>query len=184
MTTNNSVNVGLSGATGTGNFVGSSSPSLITPNIGVATAASVAFSPTTNGIVGTSTNNNASSGYVGEVITAIAGGVSLSNNINIDTTSISLTAGDWDVQGFVIFATVTANLTSTSGWINTTSATKPGNNIYALFQWVSAVGSTNMSVPYQRISIATTTTVYLSVVATFSSGSVTGSGTISARRAR
>lgn len=37
MATNNAVNVPLSGSTGTGNFVGANSPSLITPNLGVGT---------------------------------------------------------------------------------------------------------------------------------------------------
>jgi hypothetical protein len=41
MTTNNAVNVGLSGSTGSGNFVGATSPTLVTPTIGVATATSV-----------------------------------------------------------------------------------------------------------------------------------------------
>lgn len=41
MSTNNSVNVRLSGSTGTGNFVGATSPTLITPIIGVATATTV-----------------------------------------------------------------------------------------------------------------------------------------------
>jgi len=34
MTTNNSVDVGLSGSTGTGNFVGATSPTLVTPALG------------------------------------------------------------------------------------------------------------------------------------------------------
>lgn len=41
MATNNAVNVGLSGATGTGNFVGANTPTLITPILGVATATSI-----------------------------------------------------------------------------------------------------------------------------------------------
>ncbi len=40
MATNNSVNSPLSGTTGTGNFVGSTSPTLVTPSIGVATGTS------------------------------------------------------------------------------------------------------------------------------------------------
>lgn len=43
MTTNNSVNVGLSGSTGSGTFVGATSPTLVTPVIGVATATSINF---------------------------------------------------------------------------------------------------------------------------------------------
>jgi len=41
MATNNQVNVGLSGSTGTGSFVGSTSPTLTTPTLGAATATSV-----------------------------------------------------------------------------------------------------------------------------------------------
>lgn len=41
--TNNAVNTSLSGQTGTGNFVGATSPTLITPAIGVATATSINF---------------------------------------------------------------------------------------------------------------------------------------------
>lgn len=46
MTTNNSVNVGLAGATGSGNFVGANTPTLITPVLGVASATSVNFGGT------------------------------------------------------------------------------------------------------------------------------------------
>lgn len=44
MTTNNAVNVPLSGNTGTGNFVGSTSPTLVTPTLGAASATSLSVS--------------------------------------------------------------------------------------------------------------------------------------------
>jgi len=43
MATNNAVNTSLSGQTGTGNFVGANTPTLITPVLGAATATSVNF---------------------------------------------------------------------------------------------------------------------------------------------
>ncbi len=43
MATNNNVNTPLSGNTGTGNFVGANTPTLITPVLGVATATSLGF---------------------------------------------------------------------------------------------------------------------------------------------
>lgn len=46
MATNNAVNTTLSGQTGTGNFVGATSPTLITPILGVAAATSVNFGGT------------------------------------------------------------------------------------------------------------------------------------------
>ena len=42
MTTNNIVNVGLSGSTGTGNFVGATSPTLITPALGTPASGNLA----------------------------------------------------------------------------------------------------------------------------------------------
>ena len=41
MATNNALNVGLSGASGTGNFAGTTSPSFTTPSLGVADATSI-----------------------------------------------------------------------------------------------------------------------------------------------
>lgn len=41
MATNNAVNTSLSGQTGTGNFVGATTPTLVTPILGVATATSI-----------------------------------------------------------------------------------------------------------------------------------------------
>lgn len=47
MATNNAVNTTLSGQTGTGTFVGSTSPTLVTPALGVATATSMNFGGST-----------------------------------------------------------------------------------------------------------------------------------------
>ncbi len=43
MATNNQLNLPLSGSTGTGNFVGANTPTLITPVLGVSTATSINF---------------------------------------------------------------------------------------------------------------------------------------------
>jgi hypothetical protein len=43
MTTQNSVDVGLSGNSGTGSFVGNNSPTLVSPSLGVAAATSINF---------------------------------------------------------------------------------------------------------------------------------------------
>ena len=53
MATNNAINSGLSGSTGTGAVVGSNSPALVTPAIGVATATSlnIGASTTISGVI-------------------------------------------------------------------------------------------------------------------------------------
>ena len=47
MATINGIGNGLSGTTGTGNFVGANTPTLVTPTLGVATATSINFGGTT-----------------------------------------------------------------------------------------------------------------------------------------
>lgn len=150
------------------------------------TFASVAFS-SASGIIGTTTNNNAAAGSVGELISSqvlAASGVSLTNNISANVTSISLTAGDWDVYGnvYCVFSTLGLNVV---GWISATSATLPDTSRVVQIG-ISPAGLVNngLTVPYVRVSVASTTTYYLSGYATFATGTATLSGGIFARRAR
>jgi hypothetical protein len=174
MTTNNSVNSPLSGTTGTGNFVGATSPTLVTPTLGAATATSIAFSPTTGGIIGTTAADNANAGDVGEMISSViasASGVTFSNGVNHDLTSISLTAGDWDVWGNITYTGTT--ITSGYSWINTSSATQPDNSVNNYISPVATSVQLGVSAPTIRTNISSTTTVYIS-------GNVTGTGTLKA----
>jgi len=92
-------------------FTGTNDPSLSNTSVTISsggdiTATSIIFNPTTGGILGTTTNNNASAGYVGEFVSSevlIGSAVSISANTATDLTSISLTAGDWDVWANVGF---------------------------------------------------------------------------------
>ncbi len=153
--------------------------SLTTPNLGVATATSIAFNPTTGGIVGTPTNNNAATGYVGEVVTSTSGSTSLAVSDTVyNLTSISLTAGDWDVRAYEVLGTATPS--SWYGGISTTSATVQT----PFFQVYPTSFPASLSVPYRRISIAATTTVYLVAAATFGGSAPSSTGIITARRAR
>lgn len=188
MATNNAVNSGLAGTTGTGSFVGSTSPSLVTPTLGAATATSLTFSPTTGGIVGTTTNDNADAGKVGEFISSVlasGSAVSLTSTTSADITSISLTAGDWDVFGNIGFIFTGTTSPSWNCWISATSATAPDISLYSggaiLGALTTGVGD---ATPYFRASLSGTTTIYLSARANFAGGSATGCGGIYARRVR
>ena len=139
-------------------------------------------------VAGTSTNDNAAAGNVGEFVTSHvneSSGVSMTNNVATDITSISLTAGDWDVFGNVSMINNGSQLAQYGQcWASLTSATKPDNSLTAAMygptttlQWVY------LAIPPLRVSIASTTTVYLSGQMG-SNGTITGSGTISARRVR
>jgi len=144
-----------------------------------------------NGIVGTTTNNNADAGYVGEFVTAsrsTASPLSLTSTIPAAVTSISLTAGDWDVwaKGGIIPSTG-VNATLISGDINTTSGASFDANTAISALPINGVlynQPYTFSIEARRASLSATTTYYLNVGINFSGGSVTGFGTIYARRRR
>jgi hypothetical protein len=187
MTTQNGLNLILSGSTGTGNFVGANTPTLITPNLGVANATSLAFSPSTNGIIGTTTNNNAASGNVGEFFESIISGassISLTTATPANITSFSLPAGDWDIHGTISITSSGNLLTIAAGWTSLSSATVPDISLYNFLTDSTPFTHWGSNAPYLRVSIATSTTVYLSCSATFGSGTVTACGGIFARRVR
>jgi hypothetical protein len=141
---------------------------------------------------GTTTNDNASSGNIGEYIssTVVSGSaVSLTNNTAKDITSISLTAGDWDVWGTVIsLAGGSTTSNQLIGWISTTSATlpsAPNGGAYSQLQLTFSTGASNsLPVGPTRLSLVSTTTVYLSVFSAFAVSTMSAYGFIGARRVR
>lgn len=137
--------------------------------------------------VGTNTNDNAPSGYVGEYISsnvARGSGTTLTTAVTSNITSISLTPGDWDVSGLVAYSGVA--LAQFQGAVSTVSASipvagPPGQGLVLLTGAQSGeFGATVMG----RITLTTTTAVYLVLNAVFSGGSAQGYGFIGARRAR
>jgi hypothetical protein len=168
------------------------------PAIGGTTAAAGSFTTLnasstitpsqTAGIVGTTTNNNANTGSFGEYQTATNSATSLTNGTPANATSISLTAGDWDVSGVARFnpggSATTSNMTA---GISTTSATFGAFQTYTVtvVPFSSTSGnSTTIPTPAVRISVASTTTVYLVAVCAFSASTMTADGFIRARRVR
>jgi hypothetical protein len=192
MATSNQVNVGLSGSTGSGSFVGSTSPTLVTPVLGVATATSLTFNPTTGGIVGTTTNDNTTAGDVGELIESeilVGSAVALVTATNKDITSISLTAGDWDVWGNVIIAPAAGTTTTAiAAWVHTVSATGPtvpNKGAYDARQYSGFASATQgVSLGMRRYSLSGTTTIYLECVCNFAVSTCSAYGYIGARRRR
>lgn len=160
------------------------------------------FTPSqTNGIVGTTTNNNANAGSVGEFICAqvtnggsptgcatnVSTPVALTTATPANVTSISLTAGDWDVQGWIGFiggATTTVTFAGSS--VSTTSATVglqaiSFTNGVAVFGSVGIIG---LTAPKLRVSAASTITVYLVTNQSFGTSTMSATGFIGARRVR
>lgn len=115
----------------------------------------------------------------------VGSAVGLSNGIAKDVTSISLSAGDWDVEAALVLGSASgAVITQTIGWTSTVSATLPtfpNNGAIAMIQATLAANSgAALSIGRQKISGPTT--VYLSGLASFGSGSANAYGFISARR--
>jgi len=164
-----------------------SSPSIITPVI----TTSLAFTPTTGGIIGTTTNDSTTTGNVGEHISAtLAAGsaISLSTNVAANVTSISLTAGDWDISGTVYFTSAaTTNLVFTAAGSSATSATFDGTigkYCQSLWGYVPGSGVACEHVPLFRTSLSTTTTIFIVVLCQFTVSTLTAHGYLRARRIR
>lgn len=146
--------------------------------------------------LGTATNDNAAAGNIGEFISSsipLGSAVNLTSATAQDITSVTLTAGDWDCWGNLAFhpgaSTVTTLL---QGWINTTSATAPTHpNGGGEFRSASGSGGFLTTsdayvypVGFMRLSLASTTTVYLSVQTSFTTSTLSGYGFLGCRRAR
>lgn len=143
------------------------------------------FSPSsTNGIAGTTTNDNANAGSWGEYVTASFASVALTSGVNNNPTSISLTAGDWDIDGGVVITASTNNMTNITGGITTTAGSLPAPGYYWNVQQSTGFLAYSAALPHQRLSLTATTTVYVILNVTFASGTAATSGIIRARRVR
>ena len=178
-------------ATGSGGLARATSPTFVTPILGAGSATSLTFTSTA-GIIGTTTNDNAAAGSVGEFISSsVAAGsaVSLTTLTPANVTSISLTAGDWDLSGCAFFtAGATTATTTIIGAINTTSATLPtsATNGYTIWQGATVSGNIlpSLSLWSFRLSLSGTTTVYLVAYGAFVTSTLAAYGFIGARRRR
>lgn len=184
MATNNAINSGLSGSTGSGSFVGSNSPNITTPNT-----------------IGVINGSNAATGSVGEVISSVVTGgtpVAMTSGIVTNITTILLSAGDWNVSGVIsadfsaattsvsnivgAINTISANLPQVSAGINTAISTMPAS---AGNSWiVGTQGTPTVVIGSCRISVSSATTVYLIARLIFSVSTGAIVGTIMARRVR
>lgn len=138
---------------------------------------------------GTTAAGNAVAGTLGEVVSSLiasASPVSLTTATAANVTSISLTAGDWDVDGNINFSASSATVTGTSGGITVTTATVPvdGSEVYSGVQVTLLSENDSVTIPSKRVNVNATTTVYLVGKSTFSAGTVSAFGSIRARRVR
>lgn len=160
---------------------------ITTANIGTLTVTNT--STFTGGLAGTTAAGNAIAGNLGEYVnTLVTSGaaVTMATTVVTNVTSISLTAGDWDVQGQVNAAATGATITAWQAGISSTTATMPtdGSEVYSGVTGAGLTITDSITLPRKRINVSGTTTVYLEAKGTFSLGSITAYGTINARRVR
>lgn len=150
-----------------------------------------AFTPAqVAGIVGTTTNNSAAAGSIGEYVESIVGPVAFpATGTWGDLTSISLTAGDWDVDVTIVGSANGAAMTANGGYVGVSITS--GNSGTGLVS-----GDSQMDiVPFtatlngiakltKRYSLSGTTTVYLKYLWQGTGGPPNAWGKLSARRRR
>lgn len=165
----------------------------------------VPFSGTMSNLIGTQTNDNASSGRVGETlfmsrVRSAAASISTGTPLNLTAAAkITLPPGDWWVSGAVGFLpAATTNITYIGSAVSKTSATWPANDTncvptageymnytsYASAGVVPGVSELTSLIPAYRVSVAVNTDLYLLARAAFTVSTLTVFGYLEARRAR
>jgi hypothetical protein len=138
---------------------------------------------------GTTTNDNAPTGYVGELVTLASGTIALSATFTpTDLGVITLTAGDWDIWATYYFTgTSTTTVTVLIGAIGGTS---PSYNLYGEVdmptygQAVFVYANPTVKVGLFPVKLATTTSIHMWAWAGYSTSTCSVQGTIYARRRR
>lgn len=164
-------------------------------NADITSMSAITAITTTGGldIKGTNTNDAAAADYVGEYATvSVTSGsdVSLTTATPTNITSISLAAGDWDVTGTLGLrggATTTVGVcafcfSQTSNSIDSSN----GSYVNTYYHNVAIFnnGQFHHVAPTLRVSLASTTTIYLVANITFGTSTCNGFGMIRARRTR
>jgi hypothetical protein len=152
-------------------------------------------------LLGTNTNDSAATGYVGEYLTssrlrASAVGIT-TNTANNATTAITLTAGEWEIWGFVGYSfTASTSVTRLAAAISRTDGVMPASSTYAVpnasgeltgqLAWAAMVPVNDIIIPtgVSTVKLSESATFYLVAFATFTASTTDFWGSIHARRVR
>jgi len=140
---------------------------------------------TGSGTLKGSRNTAPSIGFLGERISSAVQNIAAGSTGSVKTiTSISLTAGVWDVTALSSATSGSINLSLVQVGISTTTNTIEGNSgdQYQLFAGPASHSFISESVPAFRVILTTTTTYYLVTRVDYASGSPTVNGRISGVR--
>lgn len=150
-------------------------------------------STTSTILKGSATSDSAAAGNIGEYIESLIGDTAATTSGNYsDGTSISLTAGDWDVSALVCWQSNSGTWSEAYLGISQTT----GNSATGLTLGQTMLGAVwanssttpirhSLSIPTLRVSLSATTTIYLKLRAVYSAGTPhADGGRLSARRVR
>lgn len=137
------------------------------------------------GIVGTKTNDNASAGGVGELLSTISSG-SFTTGTVANAATLSLSAGDWDLSGVILFDPAASTTVShIAAGISTTSATLGALGTYQESRASFSTGARQfMATPTVRVSLAASGSAYLVGFTDFAVSTMGFQSFIRARRVR
>lgn len=138
-----------------------------------------------NAIKGSTSGSAVAAGYIGEYITGSqTTGTSLTNNTYAAPASITLSAGIWNIS-------CTGEVNHTGIFTSTSIGISGSNSSFSLTQYIAYFntyfgsingGYSTITVSNYQVVISGSTTYYLGVNASFSTGSATAFGVISATR--
>ncbi len=132
---------------------------------------------------GNNTNTAPPAGFIGEQIRSAVGPTSPGDGSTVNLTSISLTAGIWDVTA-LLNAQFTGTASIANLMISLNSASFTGNVLgdnYTLGTPVS-IGYISLDIPSYRITLSSTTTIYCVIQVSYTTGTTNCSGRLSATR--
>lgn len=137
---------------------------------------------------GVTTSSSASAGYVGEYVVSTFSAVAVpATGVYGDATSISLTAGDWDITVQFIYNS-TAAVSQTLSGVSVTSGNSSTGLVTGDSQLANlgptAGNGSSTTISAFRASLTGTTTYFAKMFAQYVAGSPTVAGRMSARRIR
>lgn len=142
-------------------------------------------------LVGTVAGDNPPAGCVGETLfTSVTTGVSIGQTVPVNIATLTLTAGDWDVSGTVMFSAPNNPTQIIVGISNTSGALPANTNVLAgtaaMFQVNSNMQAGTFYIPTGRCRVNTNASksVFLVVQTTGAGPTAAGMGYIGARRMR
>lgn len=188
---------GVAGTAGPQGPVGPVGPTAVSANAGNLAKLgtdNLILVPNTGPIKGVIDGSDAAAGMVGEVIAnSSIGGIALTTAAAMNVASVTLTPGDWNVGGVVVFTPANTGPNSVIAALSQTAATLPSDNDVATGRgimqqiWASSMPSNKTQTTptsLMRVNTSTSKTVYLVAMAVFGGGIVSVTGYISARRVR